>query len=100
MSFDGLHRPWQVFLTETHLAVALEYADGGELFDAVARAGKLPEIEVGACHSSAHGPMHPACGEWHVADQRISGTADQYVAGVVLPTPSCLYGLCNLQMEL
>ena len=37
----------QVFLTETHLAVALEYADGGELFDAVAAAGKLPEIEVG-----------------------------------------------------
>jgi len=26
--------------------VALEYADGGELFDAVAKAGKLPEIEV------------------------------------------------------
>ncbi len=40
-------RPPQVFLTESHLAVALEYADGGELFDAVAKAGKLPEIEVG-----------------------------------------------------
>lgn len=36
----------QVFVTETHLGVALEYAAGGELFDTVARAGKLPEIEA------------------------------------------------------
>ena len=36
----------EVFLTDTHLGVALEYAAGGELFEAVAKAGKLPEIEV------------------------------------------------------
>ena len=33
-------------MTDTHLCVALEYAAGGELFDTVARAGKLPEIEA------------------------------------------------------
>ena len=35
-----------MFVTDTHLGVALEYAAGGELFDTVARAGKLPEIEA------------------------------------------------------
>lgn len=38
--------PPQVFVTDTHLGVALEFAAGGELFDTVARAGKLPEIEA------------------------------------------------------
>lgn len=33
-------------MNDTHLGVALEYAAGGELFDTVARAGKLPEIEA------------------------------------------------------
>lgn len=36
----------QVFVNDTHLGVALEFAAGGELFDTVARAGKLPEIEA------------------------------------------------------
>ena len=35
-----------MFVTDAHLGVALEYAAGGELFDTVARAGKLPEIEA------------------------------------------------------
>jgi serine/threonine-protein kinase SRK2 len=35
-----------VFVTDEHLGVALEYAAGGELFDTVAKAGKLPEIEA------------------------------------------------------
>ncbi len=33
-------------MTDTHLCVALEYAAGGELFDAVARAGRLSEAEA------------------------------------------------------
>lgn len=36
----------KVFVTDAHLGVALEYAAGGELFDTVAKAGKLPEIEA------------------------------------------------------
>lgn len=35
-----------MFLTNTHLCVALEFAAGGERFDAVAEAGKLAETEA------------------------------------------------------
>jgi len=36
----------QVFLTHTHLAIVLEYAAGGELFERICNAGRLSEDEV------------------------------------------------------
>lgn len=39
----------QVFLTPTHLAIVLEYAAGGELFDRICTAGRLSEDEVVKC---------------------------------------------------
>ncbi|KAL5181727.1 Serine/threonine-protein kinase SRK2A [Glycine soja] len=37
----------EVFLTPTHLAIVLEYAAGGELFERICNAGRLSEDEVG-----------------------------------------------------
>ena len=36
----------QVFLTPSHLAIVMEYAAGGELFDRICNAGKFSEDEV------------------------------------------------------
>jgi serine/threonine protein kinase len=36
----------QVFLTPSHLAIVMEYAAGGELFDRICKAGKFNEDEV------------------------------------------------------
>lgn len=36
----------QVFLTPTHLGIAMEYATGGELFDRIAGMGRFPEDEA------------------------------------------------------
>lgn len=36
----------QVILTPTHLAIVMEYASGGELFDRISRAGRFSEDEV------------------------------------------------------
>lgn len=36
----------QVFLTPTHLAIVLEYASGGELFERICTAGRFSEDEV------------------------------------------------------
>ena len=33
----------QVFLTTTHIAIVMEYASGGELFEFVKRSGRLSE---------------------------------------------------------
>lgn len=54
----------QVFLTPTHLGIAMEYAAGGELFDRIVKAGRFSEDEarfffqqlisgVKYCHSQA-----------------------------------------------
>ena len=54
----------QVFLTSTHLGIAMEYAAGGELFDRIAGEGHFSEGEaryffqqmvagVQHCHSKA-----------------------------------------------
>jgi hypothetical protein len=51
----------EIFLTPTHLCIAMEFCSGGEVFARVARSGRLPEREarrlwrqlvagVGACH--------------------------------------------------
>jgi len=36
----------QVFLTATHLGIAMEYAAGGELFDRIVKAGRFSEDEA------------------------------------------------------
>ena len=36
----------EVFLTATHLGIAMEYAAGGELFDRIVRAGRFSEDEA------------------------------------------------------
>ncbi len=51
----------QVFLTQSHLGIVMEYAAGGELFDRIVKAGRFSEDEarfffqqlisgVGYCH--------------------------------------------------
>lgn len=48
MRADSAHAPmcWQVFLTPTHLAIVMEYASGGELFDRIVQAGRFVEDEA------------------------------------------------------
>lgn len=41
---DGM----QVCLTPSHLAIVMEYAAGGELFERICNAGRFAEDEVGA----------------------------------------------------
>ena len=36
----------QVFLTPTHLGIAMEFAAGGELFDRIVKAGRFSEDEA------------------------------------------------------
>lgn len=36
----------QVFLTTTHLGIAMEYASGGELFDRIVKASRFSEDEA------------------------------------------------------
>jgi len=36
----------QVILTPTHLAIVMEYASGGELFERICNAGRFSEDEV------------------------------------------------------
>lgn len=36
----------EVFLTSTHLAIVMEYAAGGELFDRIVKAGRFSEDEA------------------------------------------------------
>lgn len=36
----------QVLLTPTHLAIVMEYASGGELFERICSAGRFSEDEV------------------------------------------------------
>jgi serine/threonine-protein kinase SRK2 len=42
----------QVILTPTHLAIAMEYASGGELFERICSAGRFNEDEVSFNRSS------------------------------------------------
>jgi serine/threonine-protein kinase SRK2 len=37
---------WQVCVTPTHLAIVMEYAAGGELFERIFTAGRFSEDEV------------------------------------------------------
>jgi serine/threonine-protein kinase SRK2 len=39
-------RFFEVFLTSTHLAISMEYAAGGELFDRIVKAGRFCEDEA------------------------------------------------------
>ena len=74
----------QVFLTQSHLGIVMEYAAGGELFDRIVKAGRFSEDEarfffqqlisgVGYCHgevspaaSSRHGIV--SLHDWHLPD--------------------------------
>ena len=40
----------QVLLTPTHLAILMEYAAGGELFERICNAGRFSEDEVSCIH--------------------------------------------------
>ncbi|KAL8265676.1 hypothetical protein R6Q59_003020 [Mikania micrantha] len=42
----------EVLVTETHLAIVMEYANGGELFDRICAAGRFSEDEVLVKHFS------------------------------------------------
>ena len=35
-----------IILTPTHLAIVMEYASGGELFERICNAGRFPQLEV------------------------------------------------------
>jgi serine/threonine-protein kinase SRK2 len=37
---------YELFLTSTHLAISMEYAAGGELFDRIVKAGRFSEDEA------------------------------------------------------
>lgn len=45
---NNAHVPahFQVFLTSTHLAIVMEYASGGELFDRIVKIGRFSEDEA------------------------------------------------------
>jgi len=45
---------WQVVLTPTHLAIVMEYAAGGELFERICSAGRFSEDEVNNFTSSGN----------------------------------------------
>ena len=40
----------EVFLTQKYLAIAMEYADGGDMFQHVKNHGGLPEFEVSSAN--------------------------------------------------
>lgn len=42
---------FQVLLTPTHLAIVMEYAAGGELFERICNAGRFCEDEVSVAES-------------------------------------------------
>jgi serine/threonine-protein kinase SRK2 len=44
--FGVLGVEWQVTLTPSHLAIVMEYAAGGELFERICNAGRFSEDEV------------------------------------------------------
>ena len=63
----------EVFLTPTHLCIAMEYAAGGELFDRIVRAGRFSEDEaryffqqlicgIDYCHRSVRFVWLDVCG--------------------------------------
>lgn len=43
------HTLFQVILTPTHLAIVMEYASGGELYERISNAGRFNEDEVLIC---------------------------------------------------
>lgn len=45
-SWDLILIRFQVILTPTHLAIVMEYASGGELFERICTAGRFSEAEV------------------------------------------------------
>ena len=66
----------QVFLTDTHLGIVMEYASGGELFDRIVQAGRFLEDEaryffqqlisgVHHCHCSVGRAAPPLGGGGH-----------------------------------
>ena len=65
-----------MFLTPTHLAIAMEYAAGGELFDRIVKAGRFSEDEarfffqqlisgVQYCHSQVSSAPKDALMSWY-----------------------------------
>jgi serine/threonine-protein kinase SRK2 len=46
VSIKGAVSPYQVFLTKDYLAIAMEYAAGGDMFQYVKQRGGLEELEA------------------------------------------------------
>lgn len=85
----------QVFLTNTHLAIVMEYAAGGELFERIVKAGRFSEAEaryffqqlisgVDYCHRSVGPVGRTGCRDWGIPC---------YEAG---PAPACPVGFGTL----
>jgi hypothetical protein len=104
----------QVFLTPTHLGIAMEYAAGGELFDRIVKAGRFSEGEarfffqqlisgVDNCHSKvscASLQQFPLPMQWEIHFARTSAAVhfcwlaahlyeEQNSIGVIAVTPAC-----------
>ena len=54
-----IDNPMQVLLTPTHLAIVMEYAAGGELFERICSAGRFSEDEVFRLLPSFKNMMNP-----------------------------------------
>ena len=73
-------------MTPTHLAIVMEYAAGGELFERICNAGRFSEDEVYLLiHSLTHGHIHfgfeytPAYERLlskHITEEKLPGVTD------------------------
>ena len=94
----------QAFLTPTHLAIAMEYAPGGELFNYLAHERRFSENKVGhygrmygdlhehipytVCGAGRPGPgTQPSCGQSHVC-RRATSSSSSWLAWITA-TPRC-----------
>ena len=110
----------QVFLTPTHLAIAMEYAAGGELFDRIVKAGRFSEDEarfffqqlisgVQYCHSQVSSARKDTLMDWSLLDMISSGILSiihiipSSIIHVLVHHTQCtmrLQGVCHRDLKL